>query len=68
MRNRDFDTILKLVPDNLLAEGAVSEADGEFASLIRACYDDGLIQRVTLHDEVGRGAAPVRAYLERLRT
>lgn len=68
MRNRDFDTMLKLIPDNLLAEVAVSEADGDFASLIRARYDDGLVQRITLYDEVGRGAEPVRAYLERLRT
>jgi len=66
MRNRDFDSMLKLITDNLLAEVAVSEADGDFASLIRGRYDDGLVQRVTLYDEVGRGAEPVRAYLERL--
>ncbi len=68
MRNRDFDTTLILVPDNLLAEIAVSEANGDFASPIRARYDDALVQGVTLYDEVGRGAAPVRAYLERRRT
>lgn len=50
MRSGDLRAMPGLVPDGLLAEVAVSEADGDLASAIGARYADTQVQRVSLYE------------------
>ena len=52
MREGHFTAMPRLVSDALLSAVAVSEADGELATSLRARYAGNLVQRVTLYEGV----------------
>ena len=56
MRQGDFEAMLTLVPDELLAEVAVSATQAELPSLLRTRYA-GLLARVGLYDPIPADAA-----------
>jgi hypothetical protein len=67
MRERDLNQMLRLIPDSLMHEVAVSEADGDIAELIGARYTDQLVQRVTLYDIGNQDESELRTFVTRLR-
>ena len=56
MREGRLAEMPKLITDDLLSEVAVSEADGDVATLVGERYRGGLVQRVTMYESVAEGA------------
>lgn len=69
MREGRIGEMSKLVSDDLLAEVAVSEADGDLATLIRERYAGGIVQRVAAYESIGEETdeAERRAFIRRVR-
>ena len=67
MREGRLAEMPKLITDELLSEVAVSEADGDVATLIAQRYKDGLVQRVTLYESVTQETGWT-AFIERLKS
>ncbi len=66
MREGRTDEMAALVDDDLLAEVAVSEADGDTATLLRRRYEGNLVQRVLSYEAVP-AQADARMWRERVR-
>lgn len=49
MRNGQLDEMTRLVPDSLLSEVAISQADGAIPAQLARRYDGGLLHRVSLY-------------------
>ena len=56
MREGRIAEMPDLISDELLSEVAISEADGDVATLVAQRYHGGLVQRVTLYESVEEGA------------
>ena len=70
MREGRIAEMPKLVSDDLLSQVAVSEADGDLATLIRERYKGDLVQRVTPYESVAQETpeAEWRRFIERVRS
>ena len=56
MRQGEFEAMVALVPDNLMAEVAVSATNAELPAILRKRYV-GLLARVGLYDPIPADAA-----------
>ena len=67
MREGRLAEMPKLITDDLLAAVAVSQADGDIATLVGQRYHDGLVQRVTMYEGVSK-ETNWHEFIERLKS